>query len=174
MLEEVYEVEAAVSNYYSIYWSAISLNGIKKISFEITDSMTLEKELRQSLHELNRYATEIKTSSIDLDTYWIRKSKKVVLAVLAYNHEGVTEYVRGINMEVSLPAGSMCAERNAISTCFSNYPDLKKKDLICLAVGEYDLESETLKDIRPCCLCQAWCVKIWGPDWHSHVQSVKE
>jgi cytidine deaminase len=41
---------------------------------------------------------------------------------------------RGTNMEVSMPTGSLCAERNVIGTALSANPRLKREDLKMIAV----------------------------------------
>ena len=50
--------------------------------------------------------------SHDLSTFWLRKTKKPVLAVLLVRRrDGSLKLYRGTNMEVSMPTGSLCAER---------------------------------------------------------------
>ena len=49
----------------------------------------------------------------DLSTFWLRKTKKPVLAVLLVRKsDGALKLYRGTNMEVSMPTGSLCAERS--------------------------------------------------------------
>lgn len=43
-------------------------------------------------------------------------------------------FFRGINMEVSLPTGSLCSERNAIGTALSQNPRLLRKHIRMVAV----------------------------------------
>lgn len=58
----------------------------------------------------------------DLTSFWLRKTKKPVLAVLMVkkqlpdgtDDEESMRLYRGTNMEVSMPTGSLCAERNVI------------------------------------------------------------
>ena len=48
----------------------------------------------------------------DLSTFWLRKTKKPVLAVLLVRKSDQSlKLYRGTNMEVSMPTGSLCAER---------------------------------------------------------------
>ena len=71
----------------------------------------------------------------DLREFWLRKTRKPVLAVLLVqkpNHEPVL--YRGTNMEVSMPTGSLCAERNVIGTALASDPGLKREDLKMVAV----------------------------------------
>jgi hypothetical protein len=71
----------------------------------------------------------------DVEAFWLRKSKQPVLAVLLVQKPG-GKYVlyRGTNMEVSMPTGSLCAERNVIGTALANDPSLKREDLLMVAV----------------------------------------
>lgn len=71
----------------------------------------------------------------DLAKFWLRKSKKPVLAVLLVQKKNGEQVVyRGTNMEVSMPTGSLCAERNAIGTALAADPSLKREDLLMVAV----------------------------------------
>lgn len=80
----------------------------------------------------------------ELDTFWLRKSKRPVLAVLMVQkkHQEKPYFVKGINMEVSLPTGSLCSERNAIGTALSNDPTLVRKDLKMIAVLAVSLNKD--------------------------------
>jgi hypothetical protein len=79
----------------------------------------------------------------DLRKFWLRKSKKPVLAVLLVNkpEQGLVMY-RGTNMEVSMPTGSLCAERNVIGTALANDPGLRREDLMMVAVLSLPLSDE--------------------------------
>ncbi|KAK1929975.1 hypothetical protein P3T76_014472 [Phytophthora citrophthora] len=73
--------------------------------------------------------------------FWLRKSRKPVLAVLliekpaAVPGERPTIVVqRGMNCEVSMPTGSLCAERNAIGSALANDPTLTRRALKMIAV----------------------------------------
>ena len=84
----------------------------------------------------------------DIDRFWLRKSHKPVLAVLLVQPSvsvpiyGRTDghsvpsfrLYRGTNMEVSMPTGSLCAERNAIGSALAMNPNLKRHDLKMIAV----------------------------------------
>jgi len=74
--------------------------------------------------------------SNDIKTFWLRKSKKPVLAVLLVNRPGQGGLImyRGTNMEVSMPTGSLCAERNVIGTALATNPGLRREDLMMVAV----------------------------------------
>lgn len=71
----------------------------------------------------------------DIHQFWLRKTKKPVLAVLLVESPGKDPVLyRGTNMEVSMPTGSLCAERNVIGTAFAADPSLKREDLRMVAV----------------------------------------
>ena len=63
------------------------------------------------------------------------KALKPVIAVLAVQTpNGEVKLYRGTNMEVSMPTGSLCAERNVIGTALADNPSLKRQDLKVIAV----------------------------------------
>eukprot|EP00611_Tribonema_gayanum_P025851 TRINITY_DN5_c1_g3_i2.p1 TRINITY_DN5_c1_g3~~TRINITY_DN5_c1_g3_i2.p1 ORF type:complete len:770 (-),score=258.58 TRINITY_DN5_c1_g3_i2:112-2421(-) len=71
----------------------------------------------------------------DLAQFWLRKTKKPVLAVLLVQKPGQEPKVyRGTNMEVSMPTGSLCAERNVIGTALADDLSLCRRDLRMVAV----------------------------------------
>jgi len=71
----------------------------------------------------------------DLGSFWLRKSGKPVLAVLLVKKPGESlKLYRGTNVEVSMPTGSLCAERNAIGTALAADMSLRRQDLRAVAV----------------------------------------
>ena len=72
----------------------------------------------------------------DLYQFWLRKSRKPVLSVLLVQSPTMKEpqLFRGTNMEVSMPTGSLCAERNVIGSALSANPHLQRQDLKLIAV----------------------------------------
>ncbi|POM78292.1 Hypothetical protein PHPALM_4191 [Phytophthora palmivora] len=77
----------------------------------------------------------------EVASFWLRKSRKPVLAVLliekpaAVAGERPTIVVqRGMNCEVSMPTGSLCAERNAIGSALASDPTLTRRALKMIAV----------------------------------------
>jgi cytidine deaminase len=87
----------------------------------------------------------------DVESFWLRKSKQPVLAVLlVQKHGGSYVLYRGTNMEVSMPTGSLCAERNVIGTALANDPGLKREDLLMVAVLSLQLPgNKELKCLPP-------------------------
>jgi cytidine deaminase len=81
----------------------------------------------------------VRTLSADNDIlrFWLRKTHKPVIAVLLVQSDGSDEepvLYRGTNMEVSMPTGSLCAERNVIGTALADRPSLRREDLKLIAV----------------------------------------
>lgn len=92
------------------------------------------------------------SSDNDLASFWLRKTKKPVLAVLLVQKEnGEPKLYRGMssfkfsfqfscdtrtgtNMEVSMPTGSLCAERNVIGSALADDITLTRRDLRIIAV----------------------------------------
>lgn len=71
----------------------------------------------------------------DLRSFWLRKTQKPVLAVLLVETpNGKKQLFRGTNMEVSMPTGSLCAERCVIGSALANTPGLRREDLRMVAV----------------------------------------
>jgi cytidine deaminase len=84
----------------------------------------------------------------DVESFWLRKSKQPVLAVLLVQKQaGKFVLYRGTNMEVSMPTGSLCAERNAIGNALANDPGLKREDLLMVAVLSIQLPGSQAKKI---------------------------
>jgi cytidine deaminase len=76
------------------------------------------------------------SESTELGSFWLRKTKKPVLAVLLVQKANETKprFFYGINMEVSMPTGSLCAERNCIGTALSSDFTLRRRDIQMVAV----------------------------------------
>ena len=91
----------------------------------------------------------------ELSSFWLRKTRKPVLAVLCVRkrdaeRDGVDadadgdldasavdetfEFHRGVNLEVSMPTGSLCSERNAIGNALAANPALRRSDMFGIAV----------------------------------------
>jgi cytidine deaminase len=86
----------------------------------------------------------------ELNEFWLRKTKKPVLSVLVVQNRddegeltGMIKLVRSTNMEVSMPTGSLCAERNAVGTALSQDLELQRRDILGVAVLGVSIPSET-------------------------------
>jgi cytidine deaminase len=72
----------------------------------------------------------------ELESFWLRKTKQPVLSVLMTQKEGEAspKFYCGINIEVSMPTGSLCAERSAIGNALATDPTLRRSDMKMIAV----------------------------------------
>jgi len=79
----------------------------------------------------------------DVSTFWLRKTRKPVLGVLLVQKPGKPpKLYRGTNMEVSMPTGSLCAERNVIGSALADDLALRRRDIRCVAVLSMSLDKE--------------------------------
>lgn len=107
-----------------------------------------------ALEELRRYIEEFQ--AMPKDDFWHRKSRKPVLSVVVCcGPDGQLEYFRGMNTEVSLPAGSLCAERAAIARAASDFRQASEIQAIATADP-----SEQIVPLWPCEVCQSWLAKL--------------
>jgi cytidine deaminase len=67
----------------------------------------------------------------ELRRFWLRKSHKPVLSVLMVQKDDSDEpqFYFGVNSEVSLPTGTLCAERNAIGSALASDPTLMRSHI---------------------------------------------
>ena len=89
----------------------------------------------------------------ELGTFWLRKTRKPVLAVLCVRERArrkspddsdradfadsaadAYSFHRGVNLEVSMPTGSLCSERNAIGNALAANPSLRRADMFGIAI----------------------------------------
>lgn len=104
--------------------------------------------------ELQQYAQEFKVR--EKDPFWQRKSGKRVLAVVIMRRrDGELAAFRGMNTEVSLITGSLCAEKAAIAAAASDFGHTT--DLLAVAVVDPD---EKIVPLWPCESCQCWLSKL--------------
>lgn len=91
----------------------------------------------------------------ELDTFWLRKSRKPVLSVLVVQRPGAAaQSFPGMNMEVSMPTGSLCAERCAIGQALARDPSLRREHMRQIAVLSVGLE-DTVSDMQLTCEVEA-------------------
>ncbi|GKY97742.1 hypothetical protein MPSEU_000732400 [Mayamaea pseudoterrestris] len=96
-------------------------------------------DIARVVDEIKAFSREVqqmfRDESHELSRFWLRQTRKPVLAVLLVRSRNTEPIIyRGTNMEVSMPTGSLCAERNVIGTALANNPALKRQDLKVLAV----------------------------------------
>lgn len=115
---------------------------------DLTDAYVIK-----AVDEIERFHLEFEAVAAskdnDLRSFWLRKTMKAVLAVLIVEKpNGEIVAYRGTNLEVSLPTGSLCAERNAIGTAFASDMSLKREDIKLVAVysAAYEEKQKKVKD----------------------------
>lgn len=107
---------------------------LESIEIQQGDLASVVQEMKAFKQEMTETLLGKKDSS-DIHSFWLRKTHKPVLAVLLVQSPGKPPVLyRGTNMEVSMPTGSLCAERNVIGTALASNPKLKREDLKCIAV----------------------------------------
>eukprot|EP00668_Euglena_longa_P031863 GGOE01041131.1.p2 GENE.GGOE01041131.1~~GGOE01041131.1.p2 ORF type:complete len:356 (+),score=81.12 GGOE01041131.1:87-1154(+) len=99
-------------------------------------------------------------SHLGHSSFWHRTSKKIVLSILALRLDDNLVFVRGCNLEVSLPSGSLCSERNAFGTALTMYPFLQREHFVGVAVLSLTEGQANLNPLPPCGVCSAWIDKI--------------
>ena len=107
----------------------------------------------------------------ELDSFWLRKTRKAVISVVM-TKQGVRPrprrrppplprahvpplhvagdapvFYRGMNVEVSMPTGTLCAERNAIGNALAANQTLRRQDIKAVAVLSLHLKP-THADVR--------------------------
>jgi A distinct subfamily of CDD/CDA-like deaminases len=109
-----------------------------------------DTRVRLAVAEIIRFKEEFEfirndsTIETDLSSFWLRKTKKPVLAVLVVQKPGQgPKLYRGTNMEVSMPTGSLCAERNVIGSALADDLTLRRQDLKVIAVYSVGSLEET-------------------------------
>ena len=105
----------------------------------------------------------------DLTGFWLRKTQKPVLAVLLVQKPGGEPVLyRGCNMEVSMPTGSLCAERNAIGSALAADLTLRRRDLKIVAVLSLSFKppaataAAATEPVRPRALDGAFAAAVVG------------
>jgi len=81
------------------------------------------------------------------------------------------QFYRGMNLEVSMPTGTLCAERNAIGNALASDQTLRREDIRSVAVLSVSLAERppdelvdgrdvALNPLDPCGACMEWLRKI--------------
>ena len=120
----------------------IECHSFEEISTEPAISVDqTDKTVMLAVAELIKFKSEFElirddpSIQTDLSSFWLRKTKKPVLAVLLTQKPGQKPKLhRGSNMEVSMPTGSLCAERNVIGSALADDMTLLRSDLKVLCV----------------------------------------
>jgi hypothetical protein len=95
--------------------------------------VTIELVKEMKAHR-DAFLNAAKEGAHELTSFWLRKTRKPVLAVLCVLKAASAakprrviaardfEFHRGVNLEVSMPTGSLCSERNAIGNALAANP----------------------------------------------------
>ncbi len=154
----------------------------------------LDPHSKQLLDEMRCHKRQFEQGLVsgddELGEFWLRKTRKCVLAVLMVKGKdgGPRRFFRGMNLEVAITTGSLCAERNVIGTALASDSTLRRQDFEAIAVlamslnkpgsnlptprGEakrpralssaYSILSKVdeRNPIKPCGACNEWLKKI--------------
>lgn len=165
-------LNAAMRSYRPDYlhlWRTKTFWDTRTLSEEDVESHAFKKlEMRPAIHrsqlpsemeralvdEMIRYKRQFEavrdSQKHELDTFWLRKTGKVVLAVVVTKKAGGSgepgatadelTFWRGMNIEVSMPTGTLCAERNAIGNALAADQSVTRKDMQAVAVLSISLD----------------------------------
>jgi cytidine deaminase len=141
-------------------------------------------EYKGLVNEMIRYKRQFEairdSEDHELGSFWLRKTGKAVLAVLVTRKpDGTPTYWRGMNVEVSMPTGTLCAERNAIGNALAADQSVSRSDMMAVAVLSVSLQNDrsdgspqvleanggdiaevALNPLDPCGACMEWLKKI--------------
>ena len=105
---------------------------------EENDGAIISRMVDEMKKHRDAYVAAASEKTNELGAFWLRKTRKPVLAVLCVRKKGKTgrghEFYRGVNLEVSMPTGSLCSEQNVIGTALACDPTLRRADLFGVAV----------------------------------------
>lgn len=133
----------------------------------LAEEMALHKVEFEAVRDSGRYH--------ELELFWLRKSKKSVLSVLMVQKRDDQEpkFYRGVNLEVSMPTGSLCSERNAVGSALAHDPSLTRKDMKMIAVLSLPLKPSAKRPFVPPPPSEAGADKVRRP-WHGSTESLPE
>lgn len=121
-----------------------------------------EQALVEAMKRWRDQYAAIAGSENELQKFWLRKGNKPVLAVLGVKDGDGLKFHHACNLEVSLPTGTLCAERNAIGSALAENPALKRSDIKLVGVLSMpDLNSKGhINPLGPCGACMEWLRKV--------------
>lgn len=124
----------------------LSKDDVEVMPFESTETSPAlsvgraEGDALLVINEMKRLVDDFHSKSKhpnDMSSFWHRKSKKVVISVLLVRsgkNDRRLKLYHATNMEVSMPTGSLCAERNVIGTALADDLGLRRSQLKIIAV----------------------------------------
>eukprot|EP00127_Corallochytrium_limacisporum_P003320 Clim_evm9s148 gene=Clim_evmTU9s148 len=104
------------------------------------NSPVLHQDTRAVVDETLRLKAQFESVLLgndhELGTFWLRKTRKPVLAVLAIRDRqtGGLIFHHGMNIEVSMPTGTLCSERNAIGSALCANMGTRRMDFVMISV----------------------------------------
>lgn len=113
-----------------------------------------DSAIGHAVRELKLYYEDWR--SVQQDPFWHRKSNQTVLSVVVCRRsDGALVAHRGMNTEVSLPSGSLCAERAAIARAATMFHAAHELE----AVAVLD-PNDKINPLWPCEVCESWLAKL--------------
>ena len=114
---------------------------------------------------LKRFLQRVAEAPLEADFH--RLSGRVVLAVVMLRRQdGTYEFYEGVNTEVAIQTGSLCAERAAIAAARADIPNLARFEICAIGTIYAPLtksEPEPSKNPSwPCGVCMEWIKKACG------------
>ena len=114
---------------------------------------------------LKRFLQRVAEAPLEADFH--RLSGRVVLAVVMLRRQdGTYEFYEGVNTEVAIQTGSLCAERAAIASARADSPNLARFEICAIGTIYAPLtksEPEPTKNPSwPCGVCMEWIKKACG------------
>jgi len=114
---------------------------------------------------LKRFSDRVSEAPLEADFH--RLSGRVVLAVVMLRRrDGTYEFYEGVNTEVAIQTGSLCAERAAIAAARADIPNLARFEICAIGTIYAPLtknEPEPNKNPSwPCGVCMEWIKKACG------------
>jgi len=134
-----------------------------------------DENVRTLNMKMKQFSVEIQSllTSSNFDELYHRKSGQIILSVVQWRYSTVEIksdqycYTNGINLEVSLPTGTICAERAAITRAHTDYPNNIVRYISAVAVLQLstDMNGDRVGDNPklPCGVCQEWIKKLSCP-----------
>lgn len=118
--------------------AASALPPVPVTSSNLMGSTVQDSDVRRLAREMLDHKHSFENaiqSNTELPEFWLRKSKRPVLSVLMVRKPDESpRFYRGMNLEVSMPTGSLCAERNVIGSAIAADPSLRRADIKIIAV----------------------------------------
>ena len=132
------------------FWQyrVLSKDDVEVLPFDVTETLppvpidVAHGDIKRVIFETQKLADKFKTAKEfpnDMATFWHRKSRQIVVAVLLVRKNNKDKFYHGTNMEVSMPTGSLCAERNAIGSALADDLGLMRQHLKIISVLSLNL-----------------------------------